>query len=153
MREKTLTIGGKVYRLTTVNARGFAELQERLLADVPCPVKSLVDTAKELPEDMRTDYINKHIDEATAEKKLQQKQKPSLDSPQFKAWLATLNGAIAAYGMLFRKHHPELTEEEVLDIVAEGMAEHGEDVLATLFSVELAAAAKSGRSRKAVPVK
>ena len=138
MREKTVEIGGNKYRLAAVGADLFFDLHNEFKASAECPVDKVLKLAERLPESHREAFIGGRIDGAIA--KLEARE--SITCPEFQEWLATGKGAAKVFGKMFKKHHPELTEDQAFALACEGVAEHGEAVFADLFPGKLAVPAK-----------
>jgi hypothetical protein len=131
MKEAAIKIGGKDYLLTALDASAVKDLHDEFKATAACPVKELMAIANELPDTMRDGYIKENINNAVARKRARE----SLDSVEFKRWMECnpIDAAARIYHAMFRKHHPNLTREECVNLAMQASEEGGEAVFDGLF--------------------
>ena len=123
MKDKTVNIGGNPYRLTALSAFDVHAVLDEFKAHAPDPVREVLDTAAMLPEDIRSDFIKRHLDAAFDRKRAG----GTLHDPAFKSYLETADGAAKLVARMLRTHHPHLTPAQAMDLTAEGLAEYGDD--------------------------
>lgn len=142
MKEKTIKIAGKDYKITAISSYSVTTIHDEWRKNAPDPVKELVATAADLPEGMREAFIKDNIAEAHREKR----QRASFTSEEFRNWLHSKDGAQRMAREMFRKYHGNLTDEACFDLIGEAISEHGEAAFAELFSDKPAKPAKHQRS-------
>ncbi|AWM39780.1 hypothetical protein GobsT_18580 [Gemmata obscuriglobus] len=143
---KEIEIGGKQYRLTPITAQDYALVAEEYRASRPDPVKQLLETANDLPEGLRDDFVKKHLDQAFEEKK----RAGAINDAAFQGYLSTVEGGTKLFVRTLRKYQPGLTAKEAGDIFWEGVAEHGDGFLDGLVPKGVAGAHVRGRRGKGV---
>jgi hypothetical protein len=146
---KEVTIGGNQYKLAPITIRDYQEIADEYREQTPDPVKLLLATANDLPESMRDQFIRDHLDEAFAEKK----KRGALNDEGFREYLESGEGVSKLLARSIRKHHSNLTDDQAADLMAEGVAEHGESFLAGVFPQAAKGADVRGRGGKGVPGK
>lgn len=126
-----MKIEGQVYRIAPLDARGAQEWLDFAKANMPDPVREVVETAQDIPEGpTRESFLARHLDTAFDRKKL----RGTLHDPDLEAFSQTTVGIKKMFGLLFKKHHSQLTEDQVYEIVLKGIEEHGADPFSEVFS-------------------
>jgi hypothetical protein len=114
MRDVTIKVGGVPYRLTSLSARQVQEFLDYAKRAMPDPVAEVLDTAKELPEGkLRDEFVTRHLDAAFERKRL----RGTLTDPDLVGFQESLDGLKKAAALMFKRYHPELSEDEVFDLV------------------------------------
>lgn len=129
MKEFSVKIKGNPYRITGLDARQSQEFIDFAVREMVDPVKELVAIANELPEEIRKDFYKDHLDKAIERKKL----RGSANDPDLEKFIKTPQGFKKLFGLMFKKHHPHLTEDEVYNLVHEGVEEHGQELFSNLY--------------------
>lgn len=146
---KEVTIGGNPYKLAPITSRDYQEISDEYRETAPDPVKVLLDTAAQLPESMKEQFIKDHLDKAFDEKK----KIGAVNDEGYKSYLESPTGAFKVLARCLRKNHPHLSEDEAADLMAEGVAEHGETFLSGLVPTADKGSDGRGRRGKVVPGK
>lgn len=146
MREVQITIDGVQYTLTPLTACDYQAVLDEWKAAAPDPVDEVLATANKLPENLRDEFIKKHLDAAFEEKK----RAGGLNDPKFKEYLETLDGAGRLFARTMRRHHGHLSPGQTLEVFGKGVAEHGEDIFRQVVPSLPEGAAHRGRGRKGV---
>ena len=114
-KEFSFLVDGKKYTITAPTARDSAAIQDYLNKNRPDPVEELLAVTEKLPENMREKFLNDRIDKAMAEKS----KKHNYKHEEVVNEISEHNLDFVAYvnSFYFKKHHPELTPDEALDVM------------------------------------
>ncbi len=124
-QEQSLTVGGATYRLSKFDINLAEEFHEWAKSQLPDPFDGLAERVKGLPIELQREIVQR------AEKKAE--QRCTEDDAEYHALTKSIKGVKKMMHLLFRKHQPHLTEEQVAEIVAAGIEEKGGDFLAECF--------------------
>ena len=125
-QEQPLTVNGKTYTLSRCTLPIYEEFLDWCRSRLPDPFEGIADRIRGLP-----DHLAKHLIDKAEERAA---RRGSLTDPEVQAVAESLQGVRKMYALLFRKHQPGMTDEQVLEVVEEGIAEHGQDFFRRLFS-------------------
>ena len=123
--EQPLVVGGTTYRLSKFSLPLYEEFLQWCQCQLPDPFANLAERVKGLPDTLAKHMIDK------AEERLS--KRGSLADPEVQGVAESPAGVRKVFTLLFRKHHPTLTEGQVAEIVEEGIAEHGDTFFRGLF--------------------
>lgn len=129
--KKAIKIGGDTYLITPLDARLAQEFLDHAKTHMPDPVKEVVAASQDIPEGPHRDrFLEKHLDEAFARKRHRGTHTdPDLDD------YTRREGHRKLFALLFKRHHPDLTEDEAFDLALKGIEEHGSDVFQQVLDV------------------
>src|SRR5438094_313783 len=118
-----LSIDGKQYKFPSQNEY-LKELLGCARKNLPDPFEALPDLSKFPPK----------LQEVMIRDAMERRRKPkSIDDEEIQAWLKTPEGFEDIMLLLFRKHQPQLTFAEILEINKQAVKEHGQDWFANLL--------------------
>jgi hypothetical protein len=118
-QETSVTIGGNTYRLSKFTIPLYQEFVAWAKAQLPDPWDGLHERIKGLSQEIQK-YI---IDKAEA----RAASRGTLNDPEVNALANSIPGVKKMLSLLFRKHHPNLSDEQIVDIIEAGIEEHGAD--------------------------
>lgn len=127
MSDITLTIGGMPYRLSNFTAemqQEFCDWSKTVLYD---PVRDVLAYIKDIPEKLQKDLLN----DAFRRKSL----RGSVTDPDLDALEHSFQGITKIYQLMFRKHHPNLTERDIANLMNQAHEELGEEGLEEVFGI------------------
>jgi hypothetical protein len=113
-----VTIGDKKYRLRDLTRNDWALIEDRILSARGDPVAVAGRLAKDAPPEIARELYTKAYDDATKGK--------IVTAGELDAWRLSLDGLAFQFWLQIRKEHPEITEEEAADL----LAQLGEEFLA-----------------------
>lgn len=124
-QETTVTVGGQSYRLSTLNLNVLGEFLQWSKSQLPDPFDKFAERFGSLSESLQ----HKAFDRAA----VIAERRGTMDDPETVALMSTVPGLKKLVGLLFKKHHPTLTDDQVTDILETGIREQGDGFLAGLF--------------------
>lgn len=124
-KEQVVKIGGKQYKLSKFDINLADELQTWAKSVLPNPFDGLAARMKDMPPELQKDMYLK------AEKKAEVRGTDA-DS-EYVALTNSVKGVKKIMHLLFKKYQPELSEDEVAELVTSAVEEHGEDFFAKCF--------------------
>ncbi len=129
-KEYTIKINGNVYRLNSFTVRHTQELLDYAKKVLPDPVTVLLETANLLPEGQKEKFLEKHLDSAYEEKK----KIGTLNGTNLEEVMKTPNGFKKMCHLMFTKHHPNLTEDDVEELMDQYIEQDGQDIFKEIIS-------------------
>jgi hypothetical protein len=122
-----MTIGGTNYRLSKFTIPLYQEFVQWAKSKLPDPYEGLAERCKGLSPELAKYIIDKAEQRAI--------NRGKLNDPEIEDVANSLEGVKKMCSLLFRKHHPNLSEADVLNLLEQGIAEHGEDFFAERLNV------------------
>ena len=120
-REVTLNISGKDYTFARLDRKAHQAWMAWADKKLGCP---LAEARKQM------EGFPPHIQEVLFKDALERKKlRSNLESPDYQNLMKTWDGAMKFMVLLLKKHHPELTEEQVEEIYDAAIEELGPDFL------------------------
>lgn len=126
---KTLSIEGRAYTLCPLDAGQVQAFLDFARDAMPCPIQQLLDAGNKLPEAMREKFIQDRLDAAFDASK----KRGTLSDPDLEAFIYTPAGYQRLYGLMFKRHHPELTDVECWKLACTAVEEHGVEALQEIY--------------------
>lgn len=123
--EQTVIIDGTEYRLSKFTLPLYQEFLAWAKSVLPDPWEGISEKIKGLPDALAKYIIDKAEERAA--------KRGTLQDPDTEALAQTPAGLRKILSLLFRKYHPALTEEQVLEVIEKGIAEKGEDFFEKCF--------------------
>ena len=124
-QEITLTIGGQDYKLSKFTVALYQEFLGWAKSVLPDPWENIAEKIKGLPDHLAKYLIDKAEDRAA--------KRGTLADPDTESLAQTPAGLRKILSLLFRKHQPHMTEEQITAVIEQGIAEKGEDFFAGCF--------------------
>ncbi len=124
-QEQTVVIDGTEYRLSKFTLPLYQEFLAWAKSVLPDPWEGIAEKIKGLPDALAKYIIDKAEERAS--------KRGTLQDVDTEALAQTPAGLRKILSLLFRKHHPALTEEQVMEVIEKGIAEKGEDFFASCF--------------------
>lgn len=124
-QEIVIKINGVDYKLSKFTLPLYTEFLDWAKAQLPDPFEGLAERIKGL-----SDHLAKHLIDKAEERASQTK---TINHPDIQALTQSPEGLRKIFALLFRKHQPNLTEDDVMEIVEGGIAEYGEDLFRQIF--------------------
>lgn len=124
MKEYVIKIGGTPYRLAQMTVRQTQELLDYAKKVLPDPVDAVLDTANKLPDSMKEKFLDKHLDAAFEEKK----KIGSINGTDMEAVFKTPAGFKKMCHLMFQRHQPQLTEDDVERLLEQYVDEQGPEI-------------------------
>lgn len=127
-RETTIEVGGKSYTLTRYDRAVLDKMTEWARARLPSPLAAIKDHLADLPRHLQDTAIKAAVEMGG--------RKLSFDSPLIQEQMTTMDGGVKILSLLLAKHHPDLTEDKVVELV-EALAEERGDGFEAYLSEKL----------------
>jgi len=118
--DRTETIGGVVYTFTQLTILDRAQIQQRILSKRGDPIE----TARRLAIDATPEERERIFDRAYRDE-VKAKQLTAEEQDEFEN---SAEGAVFAYWLSLRKHHPDLTEDDAAQLLERQLTEAMRDV-------------------------
>lgn len=125
---KTLAIAGKDYQLR-IDRKLLGELVTWARPKLPDPLLAIKDSIASFPPHLQKDMI--------AEAMREGRRVRNITDPEILAILDSEEGTAFVLKSIFGKHHPDLTDEQLLDLHVQAVKEHGSNYLLNAFSEAL----------------
>jgi len=123
--EQVIAVGGQQYRLSKFTLELYQEYLIWAKSVLPDPFDGLAERIKGLSPDLQR-YA---YDKAEAKAKV----RGTMNDPDVQELMKSVDGIKKLFHLLFRKHHPELSESQVATIIEKGVQEHGPDLFDGCF--------------------
>ena len=124
-QEIALTIGGQEYKLSKFTVALYQEFLGWAKAVLPDPWEGIADRLKGLPDNLAKYLIDKTEERAA--------KRGTLADPDTESLAQTPAGLRKILSLLFRKHQPHMTEDQISEVIERGIVEKGEDFFANCF--------------------
>lgn len=121
-----LTVNGTEYELSAFDAALAKQVLAWAESRLPNPLDLIKDRIAFFPPAVQEMMIRDAMDKARTPK--------SLDSAEVQAQIRTLEGIEYVLCLLFKRHHPQLTVEQIWGIHQAAVKEHGEGYLEGLIN-------------------
>lgn len=132
-QEASITVGGITYRLSKFSIPLYQEFHKWAVAQLPDPYQGVGELIKGQSPEIAKYIIDK------AERRAIERTKPN--NSEIEGIAHSFEGVKKTLTLLFRKYHPELTEDQIFNIFEQAIAEHGEDFLSQRLNVVKASSA------------
>ena len=108
---KLITIQGKDYILSPLTIRHFGMVEQQILSNRPNPLKMVAEAAADLPEELAAEMMKQAYNDA--------KKSNTVSANEVTEWLETFEGMCYAFFLMLKKEQPEMTHEEVYDLMSD----------------------------------
>lgn len=123
-KEVTLTIGGKDYTFSRLERREHMAWMDYANKQLGCPLAEARKNMEGFPP---------HIQEVLFKDALERKKlRSNPECEDYQVFMRSWQGAMKLMQLLLKKHHPDLSEEQVEEVYDQAIEEHGADFLAGL---------------------
>lgn len=112
-----IEVGGKRYTLSRMDRTIADRFLDFVRKRQPDPFEQVRQNLKGFPEAIQHRMIDRAMDKAS--------KIIGYSSPEYEETLETPEGSYHMLWLLFQKHHPDVSEKEVIDIVTQTVEEHG----------------------------
>ncbi|OWK46626.1 hypothetical protein FRUB_00325 [Fimbriiglobus ruber] len=99
--------------MTGLDARRTQEFLDFAKAKMPDPVEQLVEASNKLPESVRDKFLESHLNDAFEASK----KRGTLTDPGLADFQKTTEGVVKIFSLLLKPAHPNLTEDDVQELV------------------------------------
>lgn len=108
---KIITVKGKDYILSPLTIRHFGMVEQQILSTRPNPLKMVAEAAADLPEELAAVMMKQAYQDA--------KKSNTVTATEVTEWLETFEGMCFAFFLMLKKEQPEITHEDVYDIMSD----------------------------------
>ncbi len=121
-RKVTFEVGGKRYTLSRYTRRVLSRVVEWAASRLPHPLDAIKNRLDGFPAHLQERIVDAAIDSS--------KSWGSINNPEIQAKMNTEEGVIKQFQLLLQEHHPDITEDEVFDLIIACEEEHGQQFIA-----------------------
>jgi hypothetical protein len=125
-KETVIEVGGKKYVISRFERHIADSFLTFVRKVTPDPLDLVREKLKGFPEAIQHRMIDKAMEKAA--------RPIGYGSPEYQAVLSTPEGSYHLLYLLLKKHHPELSEKDVIALYDQSVAEHGFGYIERLMS-------------------
>lgn len=120
-RETNVTIQGKQYKLSRLDVSILREFSEWYYKECPNPLALAAQHIKDFPPDLQKILLNQAWEDS--------KKRREFDTPEVREFMATIAGGGKIISLLLAKNHPDLTEDDALNLATAYFEEQAQPVI------------------------